>query len=249
MVIIIIKENLNMKDIILCEYGCGQQAKFKTKGGRNICCKSPNQCQVNRKKNSQKVKIAHAKEPEKWKVQNHGEKYKKWRESNPDKFAKCRIKSGKTLKDKFKTGELIPNWLGKTLSNEHKQKISEKMYQRTCRGWSHCKYFEVFSPTTNEIVKVQGTWQLKYAEYLNQNNISWIRSRKINLKYRLHQDDYLHTYYPDFYLPEQDVYIEIKGRYQQQQRIKMERVIQQNKDKTIKLVFKHELESLLNQKL
>ena len=30
--------------------------------------------------------------------------------------------------NKFKTGELIPNWLGKTLSNEHKQKISEKMY-------------------------------------------------------------------------------------------------------------------------
>ncbi len=238
-----------MKDIILCQYGCGQEAKFINKSGKHTCSKYNAQCPANRKKNSQGVKKAHQKEPEKWMGHLTGFASKQWRDNNPESFDLMQKQGRTTHKKRLQSGELIPYWLGKHHTNQTKEKISEKMYQRTQRGWSHCKYFEVFNPTTNEIVKVQGTWQLKYAEYLNQNNISWIRSRKINLKYRLHQDDYLHTYYPDFYLPEQDVYIEIKGRYQQQQRIKMERVIQQNKDKTIKLVFKHELESLLNQKL
>ena len=238
-----------MADIIYCQYGCGQQAKFKTKGGKNICSQSPNKCPANRKKNSQSVKMAHYKEPEKWRGHLTGFASKQWRETSLELYKLMHKRSGVTRKKKLQSGELIHYWIGKFHTNQTKEKISNKMYQRAQRGWSHCKYFEVFNPTTNEIVKVQGTWQLKYAVYLNQNNISWIRSRKVNLKYRLHQDDYLHTYYPDFYLPEQDAYIEIKGRYQQQQRIKMERVIQQNKDKTIKLVFKQELESILNQKL
>ena len=58
--------------MILCQYGCGQEALFQTKGGRKICSKSPNQCSVNRKKNSQGGKIAHQKTPEKWIGGTHG---------------------------------------------------------------------------------------------------------------------------------------------------------------------------------
>lgn len=235
-----------MKDIILCQYGCGQEALFQTKGGRKICSKSPNQCPANRKKNSQGVKLAHAEEPEKWKGHLTGKDWSKGLSKETDVRI---LKQSENYKKNLKEGKTIFHWTGKHLSNKHKQKISERMYERTCRGWSHCKYFEVFNLTTNEIVKVQGTWQLKYAEYLNQNNISWIRSRKVNLKYRLHQDDYLHTYYPDFYLPDSDQYIEIKGRYQQEHKIKMKKVIQQNNDKTIIMLFKQDLEVLLNQKL
>lgn len=240
-----------MEDIILCEYGCGQEAKFKTKGGKNICSQSPNKCSVNRKKNSQSVKKAHQKEPEKWMGTNHndGSKYKIWIQNNSEKYKTMHKQSGITFKQRLQSGEISHPWSGKHHTKQTKQKISQKMYERTCRGWSHCKYFEVFNPTTNEIVKVQGTWQLKYAEYLNQNNINWVRSRKINLKYRLHEDDYLHTYYPDFYLPNNDQYIEIKGRYQQQHKTKMNKVLEQNKDKTIKILFKQDLQLILNQKL
>ena len=238
-----------MKGIILCEYGCGQQAKFKTKGGRNICSQSPNKCPANRKKNSQSVKMARAKEPEKWKGYLRGFASKQWMSKNHEKYNSMHKQSGQTLKQRLQNGELTFHWTGKFHTKQTKQKMSNSANQRANRGWSHCKYFEVFNPTTNEIVKVQGTWQLKYAEYLNQNNISWIRSRKVNLKYRLHQDDYLHTYYPDFYLPDSDQYIEIKGRYQQEHKIKMKKVIQQNNDKIIIMLFKQDLEVLLNQKL
>lgn len=156
---------------------------------------------------------------------------------------------GQTYKQRLQNGELVHWWTGKSHTKQTKQKISEKMYQRNCRGWSHCKYFDVFNPTVNEVIKVQGTWQLKYAEFLNQNDIKWIRDRKINLKYKLHEDDYVHTYYPDFYLVDTDQYIEIKGRYQQQHKIKMNKVFQYNKDKVIKMLFKKELQIILKCKI
>jgi Zn finger protein HypA/HybF involved in hydrogenase expression len=43
-----------------CEYeGCVNEAKFTTKGGKHICCESPNQCPINRAKNSNKLKDAY----------------------------------------------------------------------------------------------------------------------------------------------------------------------------------------------
>ena len=43
----------------LCEYGCGQKAKYKLKNGKWCCSESFNSCPVNRKKNSTKMKELH----------------------------------------------------------------------------------------------------------------------------------------------------------------------------------------------
>ncbi len=43
----------------LCEYGCGNIAKNKTKGGKNICS-TPQSCPVNRKKNGDANKLKYA---------------------------------------------------------------------------------------------------------------------------------------------------------------------------------------------
>ena len=43
-----------------CEYGCSNEAKFLTKQGKNICCKSSTQCPVNRAKNSNGLKQCYA---------------------------------------------------------------------------------------------------------------------------------------------------------------------------------------------
>ena len=40
----------------LCSYGCGNIGKYKLKNGKLCCNKSPNQCSVIRKKNSEKTK-------------------------------------------------------------------------------------------------------------------------------------------------------------------------------------------------
>lgn len=41
---------------MLCNYGCGKEAKYKLKNGKWCCCKSPNSCSKIRNKNSNKHK-------------------------------------------------------------------------------------------------------------------------------------------------------------------------------------------------
>lgn len=243
-----------MKDIILCQYGCGQEALFQTKGGRKICSKSPNQCPINRKKNSQGGKRAYSsgtRNVEKQYNTKKGVCSSQWRLANPEKYAQSLKKAGVTYSQNQKAGLTKNPWTGRKHSLQSKMKISAKAGERN-NGLIKTKYFEIYCPYTKQYVKVQGTWQLKYAEYLNQNKINWIRSRKINLKYRLHEDDYLHTYYPDFYLPDVHQYIEIKGYWWKSQdgRVddskKMNKVIQQNSDKKIIILQKQQLKWIID---
>lgn len=82
--------------------------------------------------------------------------------------------------------------------------------------------------------------------YLNECNINWIRRKRNNLKYKLHENDYVHVYYPDFYLPNLDVYVEIKGYWfksndgRVDDKRKMKCVIEQNTDKKIIIYEKYE---------
>ena len=40
------------ENVVLCNYGCGLEAKFKLKNGKECCSKSPNSCKINKEKNS-----------------------------------------------------------------------------------------------------------------------------------------------------------------------------------------------------
>lgn len=155
-----------------------------------------------------------------------------------------RVKRISQLSSKTRTGVKR-----KPLSVEHKQKISLKMTENN-NGYVKTKYFDVFSKYQNKIVKVQGSWELKYAEFLNKNNINWIRDRKINLRYKKSDNDYYHTYYPDFYLPDTEEFIEIKGYYWKSRdgrvddKTKMKKIIEQNKELKIVVLEKNDLKQL-----
>lgn len=57
-------------------------------------------------------------------------------------------------------------------------------------------------------VKLKGTWELMFAQWLDANNINWTNDIK-GIRY-LWNERY-HTYFPDFYLPELNFYVEVKG--------------------------------------
>lgn len=111
-------------------------------------------------------------------------------------------------------------------------------------GYVKTKYYEVFCPYENKNIKIQGTWELKYANYLNEQNINWTKSKYINLKYKLFENDYWHTYYPDFFLVDTQEYVEIKGYWWKSNdgrvddKRKMKMVKKFNPDKTIKIITK-----------
>lgn len=55
---------------------------------------------------------------------------------------------------------------------------------------------------------LHGTWELKYAMWLDKQGINWIRCKE-SFEYEFLNSTRLYT--PDFYLIESNTYIEIKG--------------------------------------
>lgn len=55
---------------------------------------------------------------------------------------------------------------------------------------------------------LHGKWELAYAKWLDKQNIKWIRNKK---QFNYIFENKQHKYTPDFYLPQANEYIEIKG--------------------------------------
>jgi hypothetical protein len=117
-------------------------------------------------------------------------------------------------------------------------------------GLVKTKWFKVYCPYVNENINVQGTWELAYANYLNKNSIPWLKDRIIcKIKYML-DDIKERTYYPDFYLPNTNEFIEIKGYMWKSVdgRIDDERKFQliknSNPDMKISILMKNDLKSI-----
>ena len=69
-------------------------------------------------------------------------------------------------------------------------------------------------------VSMDSTWEVACAEKLDELNIKWVRDPEMKLQYRT-QRLRLRNYIPDFYLPDHDIYLEIKGYWTDSARWKM----------------------------
>lgn len=107
---------------------------------------------------------------------------------------------------------------GRPLSEEHKKKISETILEKSRNGEWHVSLAKKMH-ISYKGVDLHGTWEQAYAMYLDDNNINWIRCKK---RFTYYFEDKLHYYTPDFYLPESDTYIEIKGYATDKDRAKWE---------------------------
>lgn len=90
--------------------------------------------------------------------------------------------------------------------------------QSTHNRGGKCKWFEVDGK------KVQGTWEKYLAEQFVEHHIKWTRS-KITFDYTLNGK--LKKYTPDFFLPDYNVFLEVKGYWWGNDRNKMDAVLDQ----------------------
>ncbi len=101
-----------------------------------------------------------------------------------------------------------------------------------------CKWFTLEHPNGTSI-KVQGTWERAYAEYLIREEIRFVAHRG-RIPYIIDGNE--RSYYPDFYLIDEDMYIDIKNRYHfKSQKKKFELLREQHPDITIRIIFGDEL--------
>lgn len=138
---------------------------------------------------------------------------------------KTREKISKANKGKKRTKEtkekISKKLKGKKLSKAHKQNISKNhaMHNKANRvKLSETRKRKILTgeinlnSKTHQKIKYNGAllwnkWELKTAKWLNKNKIKWIYNKKIN---RIKLDNGS-SYNIDFYLPELNKYIEVKG--------------------------------------
>lgn len=66
-------------------------------------------------------------------------------------------------------------------------------------------------------IKLKGTWEVETAKWLDAQNISWTNAIT---GFDYEWNNATHLYYPDFYLPEFNCYIEVKGYERDRDRAK-----------------------------
>lgn len=90
---------------------------------------------------------------------------------------------------------------------------------------------------------LHGSWELKYAQYLDEHRIKWIRN-KDSFSYEFEGKERKYT--PDFYLIDSDEYIEVKGYKTAKDLAKWDQFPPHRK---LTVLMKAELETLLGVKL
>ncbi len=80
-----------------------------------------------------------------------------------------------------------------------------------------------YTKVDGSVVSMDSTWEVAMANRLDTLGILWERSTDMKLEYRT-RGGRKKNYIPDFYLPDYDIYIEVKGYWTEAARHKMEDV-------------------------
>ena len=99
------------------------------------------------------------------------------------------------------------SWRNKKHSDIEKQKIKETIKENINTGNWHLS-FSKSRIIEYKGIKFLGSWEANFARYLDEHNIKWERPNKY-FDYIFENEN--HKYLPDFYLPDYNLYIEIKG--------------------------------------
>lgn len=151
-------------------------------------------------------------------------------------------KYSQSLKSSLMEGKQKPGFLGKHHSRETREQMS--LIQATNPKGGLCKWIPYHKD--DKIIYLQGSWELKYAQYLDSLNLKWIKPGHGDLKnsfYWMDDEGIKRIYTPDFYILDWNKYIEIKGYWREKDRIKMKKVLEQNKI-SLQIIEKKEMKNL-----
>jgi hypothetical protein len=113
-------------------------------------------------------------------------------------------KQGETFTKRYAGTEEGKKIFSKPHTEEYKQKMREIAIKRHLGGWHTSKTIEYNG------INLDSEYEYKVATELDKNNIKWERP------HYLLWEDYSgkqHRYYPDFYLPEYNIYLDPKNDY------------------------------------
>lgn len=108
--------------------------------------------------------------------------------------------------------------IGSHITEEHKKIISETRQ----RDWANCKTYTNstvgrtkwidYVDKKGEVLRLQGSWEVLYAKYLDDNDIAYV-AHKGAIWYTRNSDNTKRVYLPDFYLIDEDRYVDVKNDF------------------------------------
>jgi len=133
---------------------------------------------------------------------------------------------------------------GQKASKETKDKITGKNssnYGKPApRGAGTCKKY-LYKSQFQGVVSLFGSYELAYAKYLDSINEPWYYEFKT---FELNINERYTTYTPDFYLPSEDKYVEIKGYWYDDAKSKFDKFKETYINIKIELFMKNDLINL-----
>lgn len=109
---------------------------------------------------------------------------------------------------RYASGELKGSWRGRHHTEEAKKQMSESalrsQHQRIC------KKTLPYTKKDGTIVNLDSSYERILAEWLDKNNIEWLRPRPFEW---IDSNEVTHHYFPDFYIPSKDLYLDPKNEY------------------------------------
>lgn len=214
------------RDDLFCKY-CGKQCK-------NL--NSLKQHEVRCKKNPSSILVKDNLYEYRLKLQS-GDKtvWNKGLTKDTDDRVKAQ---GETYHNKYVNGE-IKIWCA-GLSKEtddriktYSTKISETVSNKIENSDWHCQSRKRIEYNDNVF---DSDWEFEFVKFLDSHNIKWIR--KISPFIYIYKNSE-HKYFPDLYLPDHDLYIEIKGRCTEKDKAKWDQF-----DKKLDIYFLKDLKKL-----
>lgn len=161
-------------------------------------------------------------------------------EKNPMKRLEVRQKVSETRKNLFKDPIFGP-----ALSNKISRKCKEAWKQGKYIGANtsgESKWYDYYH-SSGLVYKVQGTWELKFIEWLDSNGLEFT-CHKGMIPYT-DKNGVSRNYFPDFFVKEWNCYVDIKSSYwYQKQKDKWECLDSQCKNVGIKVLMEKDLKNL-----
>lgn len=100
----------------------------------------------------------------------------------------------------------------------------------------------IYTTVDGHEVQMDSTWEVAMAKKLDELGVKWTRDESLVLEYRTIRDR-KRRYIPDFFLPDYDLYIEVKGYWTDAARHKM---IDVQKRNPVKILILESLDAIDN---
>lgn len=148
------------------------------------------------------------------------------------------VKQTITRKERINSGEIKP--YAHIWTDEEKKAQQLRMSDIAAKSDSYSGRYNrgsVKELTCSNGFKVLGSWEMIFVEYCIKNNIQIEQPTK---PFSYTYEQRIRNYYPDFYLPETDLYVEIKGYETEKDRAKWDDLRNLHKKKLL-VIKKNEI--------